>query len=136
MIEQAQSEASSLRSTNWCGEWALLSAHLPGHAGLPIGICIRSQGNESIGVHIRLRENWWLGLVDSEEHDFWESLHIELLAAVRMIEPERLWNWLQSTPSNVLRCEIHQISTSGSENTASLVDSLYRTYVVGTSFSC
>src|SRR3954471_20374166 len=97
-------------------EWACLEAHLPGQRARQIGIVLLESGSDFL--HIKVQQNWWLGVADREEHEIWEALSADLREKAHVMSGKAFLEWLQDSCSHVIRLgrphfiEVKQIETT------------------------
>jgi hypothetical protein len=97
-------------------EWACLEAHLPGQCARQIGIVLLESGSKFL--HLKVQQNWWLGLVDREEHVLWEALSADLRERARVMSGKAFLEWFEDSCSHVIRLghlqsiEVRQIETT------------------------
>ena len=97
-------------------EWAYLEAHLPGPCAHAIGILLLENGSDSL--HIKIQQNWWLGLVDCEEYELWDALSADLREKALVMSGKAFLEWFQDSCSHAIRLgplqsiEVEQMETT------------------------
>lgn len=87
--------------------WACLEAHLPASSALRIGVLLLDTCSDSL--HLEMRPNWWLGLVDREEYEIWEELSEDLRNKARTIGGKAFFRWLEESCSHVIQISSVQL---------------------------
>ncbi|HEX3683177.1 MAG TPA: hypothetical protein VHU83_11630 [Bryobacteraceae bacterium] len=106
------------------GEWALLSAHMPGRKPEPMGILLRDPID---GLHIKLRMDWSGIILDEEEIEIWRAIAEDLEAKGREVGGDCLLDWLEDTASHSLRIGARErVEVSDAQT---IVGELYQRYV-------
>jgi len=82
------------------GEWALLSAHLPGLAPRPVGILL---GDSTDKLYLRMRSEWWSIAPDKDEIEIWRQVADELEEKGRELGAAQVLDWLENSASHVLQ---------------------------------
>jgi hypothetical protein len=108
------------------GEWALLTAHLPGNLTYPVGILLRDvKRNE---LHIRIR-NDWSGIMADEDAEVLSDLAEGLAEKACEQGAVQVLDWLDSTLSHILRISPRQVMKV--EHFPTALDELYQEHVTG-----
>jgi hypothetical protein len=106
---------------NEVGEWAVLEGHLPGLPPQKIGILLRDVSRDNL--HVRVRRDWWHGLIDEEESEMWSELSEDLTQRAQEIGAARVLDWLENTASHAIKMSPRQeVRLTQAEVT---LDSLY-----------
>jgi hypothetical protein len=106
------------------GEWALLSAYVPGRPPEPVGILLRDQTD---GLHVKLRTDWSGFIVDEDEIEIWSVMGQDLQQKGEEIGGAWLLDWLEDTASHVLQIGARErVEVSDAQT---IVGELYRRHV-------
>jgi hypothetical protein len=106
---------------NDVGEWAVLEGHLPGLPPQKIGILLQDVSRDILQV--RVRTNWWHGLIGEEEAEIWSELSEDLTERAQEIGAAHLLDWLENTASHAIQISPRQeVRLTNPEVT---LDSLY-----------
>jgi hypothetical protein len=106
---------------NDVGEWAVLEGHLPGLPPQKIGILLRDVSRDNL--HVRVRPDWWHGLIDEEECEIWSELSENLTQRAQEIGAAHVLDWLENTASHAIQISARQqVRLTHAEVT---LDSLY-----------
>jgi len=111
--------------TGKVGEWAVLEGHLPGLPPQKIGILLREVSQDDL--HVRVRPDWWRGLLDEEESEIWSEFSEHLTQRAQEIGAAQVLDWLENTASHAIQISPRQeIRLTQAEVT---LDTLYREQV-------
>ena len=108
------------------GEWALLTAHLPGLPVLAIGVLLRDIERDKL--HIRLRTDWTCFALNGNAQIF-EQIAEDLTGKAWEEGAMRVLDWLDDTLSHAIRISARR--SLEVIDFATALDELYRKHVGG-----